>query len=575
MSLSNALYAGLSGLDVNQTKLNVVGNNIANANTVAFKSTRVLFKPQIYVTDAGGSPPTDNSGGVNPQQRGLGATVAALDRNFDPGSVEVTGKDTHLAIQGDGFLIARSDEVKYTRDGSLDLNMSNHLVTSGGDYVQGYAVDSNFNIIPGQLTDISIPVGTLTVAQATSEATLKGNLNAAGVVATGASILNSQALTLASTAAGFPGAPTAATPLIDLASSSDATGTPIFNVGETYTFTGRKGGASVDTATFTVAAGTTLQDLMDFYRESLGINTSVPDDGNPLTPVAGTSLLTSGNDVQIAITSNLGAGNAITIGNEDFISGGLRPLSFADGVDAAGIESDPVGESIRAPFIAYDSLGTAVRVNVTAVFESKATTGNTWRFYVDSPASSTGDRAVATGTLVFDADGQLVSSTNDRISIDRAGAGAVTPLDITLDFTQLSSLTSTRSEMVMKEQDGAPIGTLSAFSIGTDGTITGSFTNGATRTLGQVALAMFDNPRGLVDLGGNMFREGPNSGAAVVGIPGSFGSGSIASGALELSNVDLSEEFINLIIASTGFSASSRVISTSDRLLTELLNTSR
>src|SRR5688572_2934142 len=85
MSLSNALFSGLSGIDVNQTKLNVVGNNIANANTVAFKATRVLFKPQIYATDSAGSPPTNDSGGTNPQQRGTGATIAASTATSSPG----------------------------------------------------------------------------------------------------------------------------------------------------------------------------------------------------------------------------------------------------------------------------------------------------------------------------------------------------------------------------------------------------------------------------------------------------------------------------------------------------------
>jgi flagellar hook protein FlgE len=111
--------------------------------------------------------------------------------------------------------------------------------------------------------------------------------------------------------------------------------------------------------------------------------------------------------------------------------------------------------------------------------------------------------------------------------------------------------------------------------VGDDGTITGSFSNGLTRTLGRVAMATFSNPAGLVDKGGNQFVAGSNSGVPVIASPLTLGAGSIRSGALELSNVDLSEEFINLIISSTGFSAASRVISTSDQLLTELLNSSR
>src|SRR3954469_21262284 len=101
--LTSTLFTGLSGLDVNQTKLNVVGNNIANVNTVAFKSSRVLFKPQFYVTDGAGSPPNADFGGSNPNQRGLGAQVSAIEKNFTAGAIDPTGKNTDMAIDGDGF----------------------------------------------------------------------------------------------------------------------------------------------------------------------------------------------------------------------------------------------------------------------------------------------------------------------------------------------------------------------------------------------------------------------------------------------------------------------------------------
>src|SRR3954464_1416018 len=103
MALTSALFTGLSGLDVNNTRLNVVGNNIANANTVAFKGSRALFKPQFYVTDGGGTPPSSEFGGTNPNQRGLGAQVATIEKNWTPGSIEPTGKATDLAIDGEGF----------------------------------------------------------------------------------------------------------------------------------------------------------------------------------------------------------------------------------------------------------------------------------------------------------------------------------------------------------------------------------------------------------------------------------------------------------------------------------------
>src|SRR6476660_2058887 len=141
MALTSTLYTGLSGLDVNQARLNVVGNNIANANTVAFKSSRALFKPQFYVTEQGGTPPSAEFGGTNPNQRGLGAQVASIEKDFSPGSIEPTGKPTDMAIDGPGFFVVKSDKQSYTRDGSFSLNGSNELVTSAGEFVQCYTAD--------------------------------------------------------------------------------------------------------------------------------------------------------------------------------------------------------------------------------------------------------------------------------------------------------------------------------------------------------------------------------------------------------------------------------------------------
>lgn len=571
MALSNALFAGLSGLDVNQVKLNVVGNNIANVNTVAFKSTRVLVKPQFYVTDSGGTQPTADFGGTNPSQRGLGAVVASLDRNLTPGSIESTGKSTDLAIDGEGYFVVKSHEQKFTRDGSFSLNATDQLVTGSGEFVQGFGVDANFNVVNGQLGNITIPLGSLTTAEATTTIGLRGNLNTGGPVAAGASVITTQLLTTVGGAA----LPTAATLLTSLASSALNTN-PLFAVGDTYTLNGKKGVSSseLEQGVFTIASTSTLGDLMTFYRDALGINVSVPDDGNPSTPTAGITLETDAadpNSARIVITGNLGAENALSLQKESFRSGTKMPFEFAEDIT----RSNPVGESTHAEVTAYDSLGNEVMVGITAVFESKANTGNLWRFYVESPDATVGNRAVATGTLLFDGQGQLMSSTGENISIPRDNTGAITPLAIRLDFSQLNGFSDQKSELPKLDVNGSAIGTLTSFSIGEDGVITGNFSNNVHRKLGQVAIATFSNPQGLVDRGGNMFMQGPNSGPAVIGAAGSLGAGKIQSGSLELSNVDLSEEFVNLIIASTGFSASSRVISTSDRLIQELLNTTR
>lgn len=579
MALTSTLFTGLSGLDVNQTRLNVVGNNIANVNTVAFKSSRALAKPQFYVTDIAGSPPSADFGGENPSQRGLGAAVAAIQKDFSPGTIEPTGKPTDMAIDGDGFFIVQGKEQRFTRDGSFVLNSANELVTTSGDYVQGFGVDEEANIIAGQLQNITIPIGSLTSAKATENVKLEGNLNANGTIATGASILNSQALTIVN-GLGLAPAPDGTTALTDLASAT-ASGAALFNVGDVLTLSGKRGGRDLPDLQFTVDAGSTLGDLSNFFQQGLGID-PVIDDGDPTTPAPGVTLNTSGNTAMITVTGHLGTDNALSLAGTALINNsGVAPLTFAD--DPL---SDPNGESVYTSFVVYDSLGTPLTVNVTAVLEAKADTGNTWRFYAtsanDTDATTFDPTAtlfpgymLGTGTLTFDNEGKLIEAINTTLPIDRSDTGAATPLNIQLDFESMTSLTSRASELVMTEQDGSNTGTLNGYSIGANGVITGSFSNGLTRTLGQVALGTFNNPEGLIDNGGGLYSASANSGVAVIGGPLQLGAGSIRAGALELSNVDLSKEFINLIIASTGFSAASRVITTSDQLLTELLNSTR
>ncbi|MDB5173866.1 MAG: flgE [Phycisphaerales bacterium] len=575
MALTSTLFTGLSGLDVNQTRMNVVGNNIANVNTVAFKSSRALFTPQFYVTDAGGSPPDGNFGGTNPSQRGLGATVASIEKNFTSGSIEPTGHATDMAIDGNGFFITKSPSGQfYTRDGSFSLNSANQLVSTSGAFVQGYGVDAAANVIPGQLTNITIPLGTSTIARATQNVAMQGNLNAAGQLPTGVSILTSQPLTTVGGAA----APAATTLLTQLAATS-APGTALINAGDVYTLKGTKGGRTLASSTFTVTATSTVSDLTAFYQQGLGIDTGVPASTNPNIPAPGASIQVDAanpNSAMLVLTGNQGKDNALQLTGSAFTNQvGTAPFVFADGIDAGGIKSNPSGESVHTSFVAYDSLGTPISVDMTASLESKASTGNVWRFFATSGDSKAGGQVIGDGTLTFDGNGKLVTSTGTTIAVDRSGTGSATPLSVKVDFGKMTELTGDSSTLVMTKQDGSALGTLNSFSVGADGTITGAYSNGLTRTLGQVAMANFANPQGLDDKGGNVFGQGANSGVAVISSPLSLGNGALRAGALELSNVDLSTEFTNMIIASTGFSASSRVISTSNQLIQELLNSSR
>ncbi len=571
MSLTSTLYTGLSGLNVNQTQLNVVGNNIANANTVGFKASRALFKSQFYVTTAAGTAPTSDDGGSNPSQLGLGAQVSSIEEDYSAGTIEPTGVNTDMAVDGDGFFVVKtSGGQQYTRDGSFTLNSADQLVNTSGGFVQGFGVDAENNIIPGQLQNVTVPLGATTTAKATTSVKLQGNLNAAGDVATGQSILNSQPITTV----GGLAVPTGTTLLTSLASQS-APGTALIAVGDVYTLKGQKDGRDQTPQTFTVTATSTVNDLTTFYNQGLGIDTTVGG-----TPPPGATIETSTTTptaANLVITGNLGTQNSLSLAGSDFISqAGNTPFTFVDGTDNAGFTSNPNGESVHTTFTAFDSLGNPVNVDVTAVLQSKADTGNTWQFYATSGDNKGGAGTVlGDGTLTFDGSGALKTVTGNTINIDRTGTGATTPLTLTMDFSGVSQLAGTNSDLVMSQQDGSGIGSLQTFSVGNDGTIVGSYSNGLTKTLGQVALATFKNNDGLIDNGGNTYSQSANSGVAIVSAPQALGAGAVRSGALELSNVDLSKEFTNLIVASTGYSAASKVITTSDQLLTDLLNTTR
>ncbi|MDP1662183.1 MAG: flagellar hook-basal body complex protein, partial [Phycisphaerales bacterium] len=288
------------------------------------------------------------------------------------------------------------------------------------------------------------------------------------------------------------------------------------------------------------------------------------------------------------VTLNAGTGEVTVVGN----TGALNDISIADAnirvyPGGTGTAATPFtvtkntsadGESARTNFVVYDSLGNAVNVGVTMTLVARGggTPGTTWRYDVSSVDDNDGDPRISSGTMQFDENGHLSTSTPLSVSIDRTSiAGAASPLTFDLSFAAMTALgdgqTASSSTMSKLSGNGSAMGELSGFSIGNDGIISGSFNNGLVRVLGQVAVAGFANAEGLVDNGGNLFSVGADSGAAVVTEPGKMGTGSVTSGALELSNVDLAAEFINLITASTGYSAASRVITTTDQLMQQLL----
>src|SRR5688572_3035597 len=189
MASTTALFTGLSGLSANSRRLDVIGNNIANVNTTAYKSNRMAFAPTFSRNFSLGTAPGTATGGTNPGQVGLGISIAGTQRNMGNGAISATGVATDVAIEGDGFFITQvGQEQLYTRSGAFQRNQENNLVTITGGRIMGFGVDGNFNIIEGNLVELNVPIGTMTLAEATQNVVFNGNLNASGTAATTGSI---------------------------------------------------------------------------------------------------------------------------------------------------------------------------------------------------------------------------------------------------------------------------------------------------------------------------------------------------------------------------------------------------
>ena len=578
MALSSALFTGLTGLNAHSAKLDVIGNNVANVNTTAFKSSRMLFE-SLFAQNLGfGTSPSEIRGGVNPKQIGNGVGIAGVQRDFSAASFNGTGDLRDLAIDGSGyFLVQRGGASFYTRAGSFRQDSDDNLATVTGEKLLGYAVDDEFNILTGQLVPINIPVGKQTIAESTSNIALVGNLDKDGDIPTQGSIINllgDATNGFSTTSGGFIGSATLLTNVED--PDLPGSGTSAFSVGQTIRMRGTngasRGGTDLPDADFTITATSTVQDFMDFLAANIGIQSTGganPDGNTPGVTVDNTTGI-------ITIVGNTGEVNDLVIANGDI------ELLDTDGTTSLGAPfvtdktASADGESVRTTIVGYDSLGAEVTANVTMVLDSTPDTGPIWRYFIDSEDDGGNGIALTTGTLQFDNNGQPDPDNSEiSITIDRSNTGADPLLSWTLqlqsDKGNTTSLAASPSSIIGLTIDGLPPGTLESFAAGEDGVIFGRFSNGAVKTMGQVVLANFTNPAGLVDEGGNLFSTGPNSGPASIAPPGTLGIGTIVSGALEQSNVDLGEEFTNMILTSTGYSASSRVIRTADELLQQLL----
>jgi len=352
----------------------------------------------------------------------------------------------------------------------------------------------------------------------------------------------------------------------------------------TLSFQSEKDGVELAPKTLTIsgdplapaATDTTLLELVEFMRDAMGIDTESDVPSAPF-PTSGNVEIVNG---QIRITSNLGEENAIEVPLTAFrltptgaTASQTLPVSFS--------ETQPAdGPGTSTELIVYDSLGLPLKVRITTTLETKNSNSTVYRWYATSsenePLSGV-STVIGDGLLEFDGNGDLTSASQNRISVQRNTTASESPLEVELNFSEIKSLGETDaqgnpiSSLNVTSQDGFPPGVLTNFIITEDGLIQGQFSNGTQRVVGQVVMARFSNSSGLQQVGDSLFDVGVNSGDAILGTPGEEGIGSLTAGAVELSNTDIGQNLIELILASTQYRGGARVISAAQELLDELL----
>ena len=504
------MFAGVSGMRNHQVRMDVIGSNIANVNTVAFKSGRVTFKEGFAQLLQGPTRPPGDQGGTNPIQVGLGMQIGSIDQLFTQGNIETTGQNTDLAIQGDAmFVVRKANQSFYTRSGNFQLDAEGQLVSPTNGFVVQGRMYNNGAPVDG-IQDIKLPFGQKVSAKPTSEMRIAGNLNGS--------------------APEFIG-------------TFDATGRA----------DPRNAGAWTETSLSVYdTQGTKWEVKLQFWKTG-------PNEWSwQLDPT--TSAATADVTLSSAGTHQL-------------------PNDAASGLPA-GYKIDTENVVVTSPSgMAYSSPGDyTVAENGLITFGASIPAGSQLKiaYHMAPDPAPAADSGVNGGTLQFDNTGTLIPPTNS-LALDFGVPGA-NPVKIDLKLNGgVNGLTqfAGASTAVLRDQNGYAAGQLENFSVDRMGVVTGFFTNGTTTPLAQIVLADFNNPAGLLRFGDNMYQESANSGSAVLGFALEGSQSQITAGALEMSNVDLAQEFTSMIVAQRGFQANSKVVTTSDEMLQELMTLKR
>jgi len=525
-------------------------------------------------------------------QVGLGTQVGSITKIFKQGSIQTTDKNTDLAIQGDGFFVVSADggkTYKYSRNGDFVFDANGNFVDNNGYIVQGWMRDPETNQIDSTapIQNITIPPGLTTPANPTSVVSLKANLNS------GDQIKNKS-----------------------LVFSLDANGQNNSEEAQAITSAGKSYYLDFKTLFNSTGESLALQEGDAFRISYDGGNTYheyVYDDPNIVGSPANGQLFTTDEDLRnhmqtdarndagtnidvivndqgkYEIINNTGDSIQIKVLEPDTATTGNKlnqklldmfsPLEGTITNDDSKI-SQPFYSATHASSIdIFDSLGTKHTLRFEFRKTAQTSNGSEWMMLLSVPQPSeintTEPKNYLVGSINFNSDGSLASYTPTNLSFT-GNNGSAPKQTVNLDlgtsglFDGMTSFDNPSSTSGIS-QDGYPGGDLNGIRVDETGTLIGSFTNGRSFGLAQVAMANFANNEGLEADGGNVFIQTSNSGDPIIGAAGTGKRGIITASALEMSNVDLSRSLTQLIVIQRGYQANSKTITTSDQMLQTLL----
>ncbi len=555
--MMRSMYSAVSGLKTHQTRMDVIGNNIANVNTVAFKSSSVTFSDILYQTtsNASGANATTGTGGVNAKQIGLGTTAAATKVSItSAGASETTGNPFDIRLTDKNstnfFIVNNGSENVFTRSGSFYVDGSGNLCMSSTGYtVMGWQVDETTGEIRKDTVSalrIMQEKNLTSAPEATTQATIAGVLdeNDADVKSDAGKVMNlnfydnlgyQYTAKFAIKATGTDGKYT-----VELTSILDSNNKNIID-----------GWSQADISSLFGTVDTNA--VVGKYKFADGFKTK----GNKIIAV-------TDKDGEVELTDN---------GNGTFTGRGATATY-----------------NYKLSYI-YDGLSATIQGYIEN--GKKDEKGNPYNYSIDA---ATGEVTVTTTKasheLEFDtATGKFKSIGNEpksvTLNLNTLTKGFNTNgnfSNVNVDFTQCLNYNNSGKSTIGADAGavdgttgkGRKLGAMTGISIDTNGRIYGTYDNGNTELLGQIAVAQFSNASGLEKVGESCYRTTLNSGEFDgIGVEISADGSSMTTGELEMSNVDLSSEFTSMITTQRGFQANSRVITTSDTLLEELVNLKR